>query len=64
MLKNGFQKGFGFLKKMKSLVLSEIGLNWKFLWSFNMQLKTFVWESSGSYVNAKNAPTQSELSIL
>ena len=36
--------GFGFLKKMMSLVLSEIGLNWKFLWSFNMQLKKFVWE--------------------
>ena len=57
-VKNG-QKGpqnkvFGLFKKIKSLVLSEIDVKQKFLWSFNILRKLHVWEKSGSQVMDKN----------
>ena len=41
---------FGPLKKVKSLVLSGIGVKRKFLWSFNILQKLHTWEKSGSQV--------------
>ena len=45
---------FGPLKKVKSLVLSGIGVKRKFLWSFNILQKLHTWEKSGSQIMAKN----------
>ena len=56
MVKKG-QNTYFFLpfKKTKSLVLSEIVVKWKFLWSFNILQKLHTWEKSGSQViMAKN----------
>ena len=47
-VKNGQKALFGILKKIKTLVLSGIGLKWKLLWSFNMLQKLHAWEKSGS----------------
>ena len=47
---------FVLIKKIKLLVLSRIGVKWKFLRSFNILQKLHDWEKSGSKVIAKNSP--------
>ena len=42
--KNGQKAPFGIFKKIKTLVLSGVGL----LWSFNMLRKLHAWKKSGS----------------
>ena len=55
MVKTGQkQRYFGLFKKIKLLDLSGIGVNRKFLWSFNILRKVHAWEKSGSQVIAKN----------
>ena len=72
--KNGItngQKGpknkvFWLFKKIKSLVLSGIGVKRKFLWSFNILQKLHAWEKSGSQVVAKNGswPMRFQYSLI
>ena len=56
MVKKGQKiRFFGLFKKIKSLVLSGIVVERKFLWSFNILQKLHTWEKSGSQViMAKN----------
>ena len=56
MVKKGQKiRFFGLFKKIKSLVLSGIVVERKFLWSFNILQKQYTWEKSGSQViMAKN----------
>ena len=47
MVNKGKKQGFLLLfKKIKSLVLSGIGVKQKFLWSFNILQKLHAWEKS------------------
>ena len=46
---------FGLFKKIKSLVLSGIGVKQKFLWPFKIMRKHHAWKKSGSQVMAKNS---------
>ena len=43
----------GLLNEIKSLVLFEKGLKWKYVWFFYTQLKQLVWENCGCYVKVK-----------
>ena len=45
---------FELFKKIRSLVLSGIGVKRKFLWSINILQKLHAWEKSGPQVVAKN----------
>ena len=54
MVKKGKKQDFFLLfKKIKSLVLSGIGVKQKFVWSFNILQKLHAWEKSWSQVMAK-----------
>ena len=57
---------FGLFKKIKSLVLSEICVKWKFLWFINLLQKLHAWEKSGSEVIAKNGswPLRFQYSLI
>ena len=52
--------------KIKSLVLSGIGIKRKFLWSFNILWKLHTWEKSGSQVMTKNGsrPIRFQYSLI
>ena len=57
---------FLFFKKIKSLVLSGIGVKRKLLWSINILQKLYTWEESGSQVMAKNGsqPMRFQYSLI
>ena len=57
---------FGLFKKIKSLVLSGIGVKRKLLWSINILQKLHVWEKSGSQVMVKNGsqPLKFQYSLI
>ena len=57
---------FGLFKKIKSLVLSGIGVKQKFLWPFKIMRKHHTWKKSGSQVMAKNAsrPMRFQYSLI
>ena len=61
MVNKGKKQGFLLLfKKIKSLVLSGIGVKQKFLWSFNILQKLHAWEKSWP----KKSLSQWDFSIL
>ena len=43
----------GHFRKLYSLVLSGNGVEWKYLWPFNLLQKSHLWEKSGSQVKRK-----------
>ena len=53
-------------KKIASLVLSGICVEWKFLWFINILRKLHAWEKSGSQVIAKNGsrPMRFQYSLI
>ena len=55
---------FGHFKKIMSLVLSGIGVKWKFVWFINIMPKLHAWEKSGSQVIAKNGSQPMEISVF
>ena len=57
---------FGLFKKIKSLVLSGIGVKQKFLWSINILQKLHAWQKSGSQVVAKSGsrPMRFQYSLI
>lgn len=44
-----------FFRRIYSLALSGNGVEWNYLWPFNIFQKPRLWEKSGSQVTAKNA---------
>ena len=59
-------KAFGLFKKIKSLILSGIGVERKFLWSFNILRKLHAWEKSNFQVIVKNVsrPMRFQYSLI
>ena len=57
---------FGLFKKIKSLILSEIGVKRKFLWFTDILLELHAWEKSGSQVITKNGsrPMRFQYSLI
>ena len=55
---------FLFFRKIKSLVLSGSGAEWKYLWSFNILWKLHAWEKSDSKGVAKHALNQWDFSFF
>ena len=70
MTKNGQKwpqnRVFGLFKKIKSLVLSRICVQRKFLWFINILQKLHAWEKSVSQVKAKNGswPMRFQYSLI
>ena len=66
-VKKGQKQGFLDILRIKFLVLSEIVVKRKFLWSFNILQKLHAWEKSGSQViTAKNGsrPMRVQYSLI
>ena len=53
-LKMAQKQGFGFFKKIMSIVLSAIGVKRKFLWFINILWKRHVWEKPCPQVTVEN----------
>ena len=67
MVKKGQKtRFFGLFKKIKSLVLSGIGVKQKFLWPFKIMRKHHAWKKSGSQVMVKNGsrPMRFQYSLI